>query len=807
MAGSQGAIRAGRAFVELFADSTQLVRGLNKAKAQLRSFGRDITQLGKQFAKATAVFATPFVIGAKTFAEFQQQGAFVSTMLIDANQHMGTFNKALRDMSVQFGESTETLSRGLFDILSATVPADKAIETLAVSVRAARAGMVSTRVAGDAITTMLNSFSLSADNAADVADLLFAIVKRGKTTLEELAPVIGQVASIAASGNLSIEEFGAALATMTRAGVRTENAVTSLRAIISSFLKPTDDSAKAAKELGFELSSTTLATEGLLGVFKRLQLLSPEQISRLFPNIRALKGVIPALKQMTGFTADIGIMADRAGSAEVAFKKMTNTLMFSFKQMLQSGVRVFDALGEAIEKPLEEVAVVLRKTGQVLTAWINDNRDLIRMLAKGVLVFGAASAALVTLGSALTVGSVMLMGLVSAMTLVGSVTGTVVAVLGAMMSTIGVLAAQAAILGTAFLLTGDRLKGLEDIGGKAIDSLAAKFADLKGEAMESFKGIADAMAAGDMSLAADILWTTIKKSWEEGIGSLETMWLEFKNFIKKQASDIPNAAAAAASESLLKASIRQVKAQAGITTGRANRAAAIALAANEAGRFVAKRPLVRLLTGESREDVDERLDDAARKIRARATDIEVDQRIKAQNEIERLEKEHKKRMEAIGGASLKDEAERDLQLRGLKKETANKVIAIEEDLARKIRIAARKAQAEEDVQSDIRARAIRIEQDKFSDSLKAESRERAKRAKEIVRDSRLGRLGDIIEGGMRRFQEGSARGTFNAFALQSLMGTRGDDRLLTAAQATAKNTAQIAKQGPKGGVFTGGKTR
>ena len=41
-------IRAGRAFVELFADDTKLVRGLRSAERKLRAFGASISRLGRQ---------------------------------------------------------------------------------------------------------------------------------------------------------------------------------------------------------------------------------------------------------------------------------------------------------------------------------------------------------------------------------------------------------------------------------------------------------------------------------------------------------------------------------------------------------------------------------------------------------------------------------------------------------------------------------------------------------------------------------------------------------------------------------------
>ena len=43
-------IRAGRAFVELFADDSKLVRGLRRAERKLRAFGDSVRNLGLKMA-------------------------------------------------------------------------------------------------------------------------------------------------------------------------------------------------------------------------------------------------------------------------------------------------------------------------------------------------------------------------------------------------------------------------------------------------------------------------------------------------------------------------------------------------------------------------------------------------------------------------------------------------------------------------------------------------------------------------------------------------------------------------------------
>ncbi len=525
-----GGIRAGAAFIELYARDMLLARGLKRAQARLTAFGASVRAAGLKMVGLSAAFATPFVAGVKVYADFEQQMANVSTMLEQPEKFMDKFRQGIRDMAIEFGESTDTLAGGLYDILSASVAPEKALQVLAVAAKAAKAGLSDTKTAADAITTVLNSYGLSADYAATVSDLLFKVVMRGKTTFAQLAPSIGNVATIAATAGVSLEEVGAALATMTRSGVQTENAVTALNAIISSFLKPTAEAEEYAKELGFEMSSTTLKTEGLAGVFKRISQLPPDAISKLFPNVRALKGVLPALKNMEGFTQDMAVMADRAGATEVAYGKMTKTMAHSFAQLKQSALVSLSIIGEALAEPLEKLAGTLKRWGGMIRDFLAGHKELVVAAAKVVGIVALVGAALITLGVAASALGYIFGGIGTILSLVGTLLSFIGSVLGALLTPIGLVVAALAGLGAYFLWA-------SGAGGKALAWLSERFDDLKGFALESIQGIKDALAAGDIALAAKVLWLSLKVAWQTGINWLKGYWIAFKYWFLNTAGE------------------------------------------------------------------------------------------------------------------------------------------------------------------------------------------------------------------------------------------------------------------------------
>jgi len=419
------ALKLGEATAFINVDDKGLMAGLSRAHSKfaagMQRMQAVASKVGTGLLTMGAGLAAPVVGGVKAYADFEKQMAAVSTMVDDTDAHMGRFSQGVRDMSKEFGEGTGTLAKGLYDILSASVPAEQALGVLEVSAKAAKAGMTDTGVAADAITTILNSYALSADQAGSVSDLLFSIVKRGKTTMGELAPSIGMVATMASSGGVSLEEMGAALATMTRNGVQTQNAVTALNAIITSFLTPTKDAVEAAAGLGFEMSAATLKSEGLKGIFDKMAALPPDAVAKLFPNVRALRGVLPALQNMVGFTDDIAAMGDRAGATEAQLVKVVDTIDFKFGQLKQQALDIFVRIGEAVAEPLSKALAQLspwvEKIGEFITkheAWVVAAAKLIPVLLGVGLAFKALGvvASLGPMGLAIT-GIAIAVGLIA----------------------------------------------------------------------------------------------------------------------------------------------------------------------------------------------------------------------------------------------------------------------------------------------------------------------------------------------------------------------------------------------------------
>jgi len=350
-------------------DSTKFQKGLTQAETASMKMGKNLSSMGKRMSTmVTLPIAIAGVAITKMAMDFETQMANIFTLMDDATIHSRDWKNEVLDLSKRVPQSTDVLAKGLYDIVSAGIDAGKAMDVLEVASKSATAGLTDTAVSADAITSVLNAYGLEAEDATDVSDVLFTTIKYGKTTFAELGPQIGKVVATAAAAGVSFDEVGAALATMTISGLKTDQAIVGLNQTILAFLKPTDEAKEVAAELGFDLSATTLATMGLGGAMTELsQKLgisvddmiameqaglsdaemydelanktgkSAEMMAELFPNIRALKGaLILAKDEGAKFNEMLEKQETRLGATEEAFAKIAETTAFKFDLALSS---------------------------------------------------------------------------------------------------------------------------------------------------------------------------------------------------------------------------------------------------------------------------------------------------------------------------------------------------------------------------------------------------------------------------------------------------------------------------------------
>ena len=255
----------------------------------------------------------------------------VRTLTDSTGRAFDLLTERVRTLSTRIPRTAEDLGAGLYQVLSSGVTdTDEAFQVLEASARLAAAGLLETEASVDAVTTVLNAYGMSADQAADVTDVFFKTVEQGKLTVPELAQNIGTVATTAAQAGVPIDEVGAALAALTATGVDTAEAASSLNRFLLSIVQPTNDVREAATALGIEWSVAGLRARGLGGFMADLNEAAGGNIETLVtlnPNIRAFRAAsVLAGSGAERFANSLRAMADRAGAADEALGKVNKTI-------------------------------------------------------------------------------------------------------------------------------------------------------------------------------------------------------------------------------------------------------------------------------------------------------------------------------------------------------------------------------------------------------------------------------------------------------------------------------------------------
>lgn len=181
----------------------------------------------------------------------------------------------------------------------------------------------------DAVTSIMNAYGKTASDVTEISDMFFQVVKQGKTTGSSFANTIGSVAGVAANAGVSLNELGAAAATLTTT-MPTERAITSLSALITAFIKPTDEATKVAQKYGIELNAAALKSKGLSGVMAELNSkvgTNTEAIAQIVPSIEGMRAAVAlAGGQYKMFADNMEIFENKAGSSAEAFAAQAENL-------------------------------------------------------------------------------------------------------------------------------------------------------------------------------------------------------------------------------------------------------------------------------------------------------------------------------------------------------------------------------------------------------------------------------------------------------------------------------------------------
>lgn len=344
----------------------------------------------------------------------------------------------------------------------------------------------------------------------------------------------------------------AAISALSYAARRTNVAVESLAAGIKRMQVNITDAARGGKTGQDALAAVGLSADELV------RLRPEEQFKRIADRIAAIQNPAErsaaAVKVFGRSGTDLLPMLAQGSDGIAKWEARARALGLVISGEAAEGGRRFSSLlGDLTDVMRSSVNVIggalipyldglVSRLVQIITAvrqWIKEHRGLAVVLLQ-------VTGAIVGTGLALTVLSGLLRNIAGGIGVVLSA----VQLLGATVMTIGSLLAAAwsaaaagiAGIGAAFAaLTTSQLIGFAAIWagigallyftgalGDTVGGVASAFRSLASDLMATFGAIGDALSAGDIALAAKVLWAMLKMEWQKGTNWLTETWIGFK---------------------------------------------------------------------------------------------------------------------------------------------------------------------------------------------------------------------------------------------------------------------------------------
>lgn len=392
----------------------QVEGAVDRTKRRLDGLARGAGRIG---AVATAAGAA----AVKAFAGPEAKFAEIVGLVGVAREQIEAWKPEIADIGRETGKGPQELADSLFFITSAGLRGANAMDVLRQSAKASAAGLGDQAVIADLLTSAMNAYGAETLNAQAATDGLTEAVRLGKLEPASLAGALSRVLPVTSAMGVSFNEAAAALAAMSKTGTTAEEGATQLRAILNSFLKPTQQAEKAMlkfgltpaairsnieksglwntlmgirKAFGITDVSAREATDALANMedgaglddLKRSLQGNNAVLAEIFPNIRALTGIFDLMGPGIADNAvlfdemgeSLGVLEDAFGAGAKTIQRQWNISMAQAKFLLMG-----------VGEQLKPVVVRLLAGAQAVMAWVEQNPMVTRLLA-GFLAMGPA---------------------------------------------------------------------------------------------------------------------------------------------------------------------------------------------------------------------------------------------------------------------------------------------------------------------------------------------------------------------------------------------------------------------------------
>lgn len=357
-------------FYKNMGNPSQAVQGLNNLKGKaadlvkqmaMMATGGGIVAFGKKVIETTRNFedgmARVQAVTNATQAEFQMM-----------EQEALKWGSTTRYTATEAANSLENLTRN-------GLSAQQATEALGPTLQLAQANTIGLAEAADITTNVMNGFGLEVKDMGRVNDVLSSTAAHSATNISMLAEAEKNAAPFGHSLGQSIEQVNAALGVLADVGIKGSDAGTAIRMVLMGLASPTAKQQKAFKQLGVDISESSLRSEGLTKTLEKLRnsgVMKAANSAELLGDIfgrRVAPQAMALLNNIDGLKAKLDILNNSQGTTARMFEQSYSNMSNSIYGIQSAWEHLLILVGKAEDNPLVAVTEAIRKG----ILWISSN--------------------------------------------------------------------------------------------------------------------------------------------------------------------------------------------------------------------------------------------------------------------------------------------------------------------------------------------------------------------------------------------------------------------------------------------------
>ena len=480
---------------------------------QLKNVGGNIESTGKKLLPVTATVTALGTASVKTAADFEAAMSKVAAVSGASASEMEALTAKAREMGSKTKFSASEAAEAMNYMAMAGWKTEDMLSGIEGVMNLAAASGEDLATTSDIVTDALTAFGLTAQDSGHFADVLAAASSNANTNVSMMGETFKYCAPIAGSLGFSVEDTAEAIGLMANAGIKSTQAGTSLRTIMTNL-------SGEVKICGDSIGEVTIATSNADG--------SMRDLSDILADCRiAFAGLSESEKAaaaeslvgknaMSGFLAlmntgegDINKLSGAIDNCDGAAQNMADTMNDNLEGQLT-----------ILKSALEELAIsfgqllipALREVVQWLQGFIGFLNSLPEGVKKTIMVIALVAAAL---GPVLIIVGKVISAIGTIMTIVPKVAGVINVVKGAFAALNATMLANPIVLIIAAIVA---LVAAFIYLWNSCDGFRQFWIDL----WENIKQIAVAVWEG--------LKTFFTAAWQAISTTAQTIWNGIKNF-------------------------------------------------------------------------------------------------------------------------------------------------------------------------------------------------------------------------------------------------------------------------------------